>query len=126
MVLNFNQLIKSSGTETHPAAKTQSIGLPAYAQLAQVFAEPLRLFYRDPKLCAVNRDSPIYRDYPICQLYRDPKLRAINRDYPISTALPGHRNFQPSTGTFHLDQKLPAVYRDCAKTHASPMWSAPN
>ena len=40
MVLNFSQLIKFCGTETHPAAKTQSIGLPAYAQLAQVFAEP--------------------------------------------------------------------------------------
>ena len=40
MVFNLAQLIKSSGTETHPAAKTQSIGLPAYAQLAQVFAEP--------------------------------------------------------------------------------------
>jgi hypothetical protein len=34
MVLNLSQLIKSSGTETHPAAQTQSIGLPAYAQLS--------------------------------------------------------------------------------------------
>jgi hypothetical protein len=40
MVLNFSQLIISSGTETHPATKTQSLGLPADAQLAQVFAEP--------------------------------------------------------------------------------------
>jgi hypothetical protein len=73
MVLNFFQLIKSSGTETHPAAKTQSIGLPAYAQLAQVFAEPLRQLYRDPKLTAGNRDSSIYQDYPIWQLCLDQK-----------------------------------------------------
>ena len=48
MVLNLSQLIKSSGTETHPAAKTQSIGLPAYAQLAQVFAEPSGSFTVTP------------------------------------------------------------------------------
>ena len=48
MVLKLFQLIKSCGTETHPAAETQSLGLPAYAQLAQVFAEPLRQLYRDP------------------------------------------------------------------------------
>jgi hypothetical protein len=83
MVLNFSQLIKSSGTETHPAAKTQSLGLPADAQLAQVFAEPSGQLYRDHKLRAVNRDSSIYRDYPIWRLYRDPKLSAVNRDYPI-------------------------------------------
>ena len=119
MVLNLPQLIKFSGIKTHPAAETQSIGLPAYAQLAQVFAEPLRQLYRDPKLCAVNRDLSIYRDYPILQLYRDPKLTAVNRDYPISTVLSGRRNFQPSTGTLHLDQKLASIYRDFAKTHAS-------
>ena len=34
MVLKLSQLIKSCGTETYPAAKTQSIGLPAYAQLS--------------------------------------------------------------------------------------------
>jgi hypothetical protein len=60
-----------------------TVGLPAYAQLALVFAEPLRQFYRDPRLTTVNRDSSIYRDYPICQLYRDPRLSAVNRDYPI-------------------------------------------
>jgi hypothetical protein len=106
MVLNFSQLIKFSGAETYPAAKTQSIGLPAYAQLSLVFAEPLRQLYRDSKLCAVNRDSSIYWDYPIWQLYRDPKLRAVNRDYPISTALSGHRNFQPSAGTLSGPKRL--------------------
>ena len=119
MVLNFTQLIKSSGTETHPAAKTQSIGLPAYAQLSQVFAEPLRELCRDPKLCAVNRDSSIYRDYPIWQLYRDPRLRSVNRDFPIwqlcldtetFSYLPGlsiwTKSFQPSTGI--LQKLMPA------------------
>jgi hypothetical protein len=48
MVLNFSQLIKFSGTETHSAAETQSIGLPAYAQLAQVFAEPSGSFTVTP------------------------------------------------------------------------------
>jgi len=37
-----------SGTETHPAAKTQSLGLSAYAQLAQVFAEPSGSFTETP------------------------------------------------------------------------------
>jgi hypothetical protein len=81
MELNLSQLIKSCGTETHPATKTQSIRLPAYAQLSLVFAEPLRQLYHDPRLAAVNRDSSIYQDSPIW------------------TALSGQRNFQPSTGT---------------------------
>ena len=51
MVLNFSQLIKSCGTRTHPAAETESIGLPADASASwriMVFAESLRQFYRDP------------------------------------------------------------------------------
>jgi hypothetical protein len=68
MVLNFSQLIKFCGTETDPAAETESIGLPAYAQLSLVFAVPLRQLYHGPRLTAVNRDSSIYRDYPIWQL----------------------------------------------------------
>jgi hypothetical protein len=83
MVSKLSQLIKSFGTETHPAAETQSIGLPAYAQLSLVFAEPLIQFDRDPRLTAINRDSFIYRDHPIWQLYRDPRLTSVNRDYPI-------------------------------------------
>jgi hypothetical protein len=71
MVLNLSQLIKSCGTRTDPAAETESIGLPAYAQLSLVFAEPSGQLYRDPKLCAVNRDSSIYQDYPIWQLCLD-------------------------------------------------------
>jgi hypothetical protein len=99
MVLNLSQLIMFSGTETNPAAETQSIGLPAYAQLAQVFAEPLRQFYRDQRLRAVNRD-PSTRIIPSGQLVWTTKLSAIYRD-------------------FIWTKKLPAVYRDYAKTHAS-------
>jgi hypothetical protein len=48
----FNQLIKSCGTWTVPAAKTKSIGLQADAQVVMVFApdsfrEPSGQFYRD-------------------------------------------------------------------------------
>jgi hypothetical protein len=118
MVLNFSQLIKSCGTRTDPVAETESIGLPADAQLAQVFAEPLIQFYRDPKLSAINRDLSIYRDYPIWQLYRDPKLSAVNRDYPIWQLCLDTETFSHLPGLY-LDQKLPAVYRDFAKTHAS-------
>jgi hypothetical protein len=48
MVLNFSQLIKSSGTETHPAAKTQSIGLPAYAHLSWFLKSHLDRFTVTP------------------------------------------------------------------------------
>jgi len=60
MVFNLAQLIKFCSTKTHPAAETQSLGLPAYAQLAQVFAEPPRQLYRDPGLTVINRDSSIW------------------------------------------------------------------
>jgi hypothetical protein len=118
MVLNFSQLIKSCSTRTDPSTETKSIGLPADTQLAQVFAEPLRQLYRDPRLRAVNRDSFIYRDYPIWQLYRDLKLSAVNRDYLIWQLCPDTETFSHLPGLY-LDQKLPAIYRDFAKTHAS-------
>jgi hypothetical protein len=101
MVLNNSSLIESCVTRTDPAAETESIGLPADAQLSLVFAEPLRQLYRDPRLTAVNRDLSIYQDSSIW------------------TALYGRRNFQPSAGTLHLDKKIASIYRDCAKTHAS-------
>jgi hypothetical protein len=44
MVFNSAQLIKSCGTETHPAVETESIGLPADAQLAAFFARHLDYF----------------------------------------------------------------------------------
>jgi hypothetical protein len=64
MVFTLFQLIKFCGTRPDsyrddPAAETESIGLPAYAQLSLVFAEPSRQLYRDPRLTAVNRDSSI-------------------------------------------------------------------
>jgi hypothetical protein len=85
MVFNFSQLIKISSNETHPAAKTQSIGLPAYAQLAQVFAEPSGSFTVTPNSAPstgilpstgiipsgsfvwTTRPSAIYRDFYLDQ-----------------------------------------------------------
>ena len=106
MVLNLSQLIKISGTETHSAAKTKSIGLPAYAQLAQVFAEPSGQFYRDSGLSAVNRDLSIYQDYSIWQLCLD------------------QRAFVRQPGFVHLDSfvwtpKLSAICRDFIWTKSS-------
>ena len=43
----FNQLIKSCGTRTDPAAKTKSIGLQADARVVMVFASPSGQFYLD-------------------------------------------------------------------------------
>jgi hypothetical protein len=47
MRANSFQLIKSCGTRTDPAAKTESIGLQADARVVMVFAAPPRLPYRD-------------------------------------------------------------------------------
>jgi hypothetical protein len=99
MVLNSSQLIKSSGTETHPTAEIQSLGLPAYAQLSEFLQSHLDSF-------TVTRDSqpltgirPSTRIIPPGSFVWTNKLSSVNRDYPISTALPGQRDFQPSTGT---------------------------
>jgi hypothetical protein len=94
MVLNSSQLIIFSVPRLILLPRHSLFGLPAYAQLAQVFAEPLRQLYRDPKLTAVNRD------YPIWQLYRDPKLSAIYRDFIWA------KSFQPFTGI--LQKLMPA------------------
>jgi len=47
MRVNFQQLIKSCGTRTVPAAKTKSIGLPADAHGVMVFAISSWQLYRD-------------------------------------------------------------------------------
>jgi hypothetical protein len=95
MVLNLSQLIKSCGTETYPAAKTQSIGLPAYAQLSQVFAEPSGSY------TVTQSSQPSTGIIPSRQLCLDTET------------------FSHLPGLSIWTQKLLAVYRDCAKTHAS-------
>jgi hypothetical protein len=118
MVLNLSQLIKSSGTETYPAAKTQSIGLPAYAQLAQVFAEPSGSFTLTPNAAPstgirpstgiipsssftmTQNSQPSTGIIPSGSFVRTPKLSAIYRD-------------------FIWTKKIASIYRDFAKTHAS-------
>jgi len=99
MVFSFSQLIKFRYRDSSCCQNTVywAAGLCA---AGTSFCRAIWQLYRDPKLCAVNRDSSIYRDYPIWQLYRDPKLSAVNRDYPISATLSGRPKFQPSTGTF--------------------------
>jgi hypothetical protein len=97
MILSLSQLIKFRYRDSSCCLDTVYWAAGLCAAVIS-FCRAIWQLYRDPKLCAVYRDSSIYRDYPICQLYRDPKLAVVNRDYPISTALGGHRNFQPSTG----------------------------
>jgi hypothetical protein len=86
MVLNLSQLIKFCGTETHPAAETETIGLPADAKLSWFLQSHLDSFI-------LTRDSqpstgirPSTGIIPSRQLYRDTKLTAVNRDLPIYTA----------------------------------------
>ena len=68
------------------------------------FCRAIWQLYRDPKLCTVNRDSSIYRYYPIWRLYRDPKLAAVNRDSSIYRDYPICQHYR--------DPKLSAIYRD--------------
>jgi hypothetical protein len=118
MVLNLSQLIKFSGTETHPAAKTQSIGLPAYAQLAQVFAEPSGSFTVTPNYAPSTGIRPSTGIIPSGSF-------TVTQNLQPSTRIIPSRQLCLDIGTFsHLPgllsgPKLPAVYRDFAKTHAS-------
>jgi hypothetical protein len=82
MVFSFSQLIKSSGTETYPAAQTQSIGLPAYALLAQVFAEP------SGSLTVTHDSQPSTGIIPSKQLCLDNETFSHLRDFPS-----GHKAF---------------------------------
>jgi hypothetical protein len=68
MVLNASQLIKTFGTETNPAAETESIGLSADAQLAAFFAHHLDYFI----LTQNSHPSPGLGT--VKTIYRDPKL----------------------------------------------------
>ena len=79
MVFNLAQLIKFCSTKTHPAAETQSLGLPAYAQLAQVFAEPSGSFTVTPNSAPSIGIRPSTRIIP-------------------SGSFPVTQNSQPSTG----------------------------
>jgi hypothetical protein len=56
MSVNFQQLIKSCGTLTNPAAETKSIGLPADAQVLCFLLEP-RQFSHEGKLSFIYQDK---------------------------------------------------------------------
>ena len=75
MVLNLSQLIKSFGTRTVPAAETESIGLPAYAQLSEFLQSHLYNF-------TVTQDSQTSTGIsPFRQFYMTTKLSANCRDF---------------------------------------------
>jgi len=98
MVLNFSLLIKISGTETHPAAKTQSIGLPAYAQLAWVFAEPSAGFTLTPNL------APSIGICPSTGIIPSASFTVTQNSQSSSGIIP--------SGSFVWTSKLSAIYRD--------------
>ena len=98
MVLNFFQLIKSSGTETHPAAETESIGLPAYAQLAQVFAEPLNSFTVTPN------SAPSIGTCPSTGIIPSGSFTVTQDSQPSTGIIP--------SGSFAWTPKLSAICRD--------------
>jgi len=54
MRANSFQLIKSCGTRTVPAAKTESIGLQADARVVMVFARHLDSFIVTIRSCSLN------------------------------------------------------------------------
>jgi hypothetical protein len=70
MVLNLLQLIRYCVTRTVPAAETESIGLPAYAQLAAFFAHHLDYFI------LTQNSHPLPGLGTVNTIYRDPKLIA--------------------------------------------------
>jgi hypothetical protein len=118
MVFKSFQLIKSSGTETHPAAKTQSIGLPAYAQLAQVFAEPSGSF------TVTQNSQPSTGIRPSTGIIPSASFTVTQNSQPSTGIIPsGSFAWTPKLSAICRDfictKKLPAVYRDFAKTHAS-------
>ena len=118
MVLNLSQLIKSCGTRTDPAAETESIGLPAYAQLSWFLQSHLDSF-------TVTRDSqPSTGIRPSTGIIPSGSFTVTQNSQPSTGIIPSRQlivttKLSAICRDFYLDQKLPAVYRDCAKTHAS-------
>ena len=108
MVLNFSLLIKISGTETHPAAKTQSIGLPAYAQLAWVFAEPSAGFTLTPNL------APSIGICPSTGIIPSASFTVTQNSQSSSGIIP--------SGSFVWTPKLLAIYRDWQKLANTGRW----
>ena len=102
MVYSLFQLIKSLGTETHPAAKTQSLGLPAYAQLAQVFAEPLNSFTVTPN------SAPSFGIRPSTGIIPSGSFNVTQNSQPSTGIIPS-RQLCLDTETF---SHLPGLYLD--------------
>jgi hypothetical protein len=126
-VLNLFQLIKSCGTETYPAAETKSVGLPADALLPWFLQSHLDSF-------TVPRDSqpltgirPSIRILPSGQLCMDQKAFIRQPGFvPSGQLCLDNETFSHLPGLFIWTKKLSSIYRDYAKTHASPMRTATN
>jgi hypothetical protein len=118
MVLNLSQLIKSCGTETHPAAETESIGLSADAQLSWFLQSHLYSF-------TVTRDlEPSTGIRPSTVIIPSGVFTVTQNSEPSTGIIPSRlfivtNELSAIYRDFYLDQKLSAVYRDFAKTHAN-------
>jgi len=117
-VLNLFQLIKPCGTRTDPAAETESIGLPADALLSWFLQSHLDSFTE-------TRDSqPSTGIRPSTRIIPSGSFTVTQNAQPSTGIIPSRQlcldneTFSHLPGLY-LDQKLPAVYRDFAKTHAS-------
>jgi hypothetical protein len=84
MRANINPLIKSRYTWTDPAAETESIGLPADAQLSWFLHATLTSLSWHDKSC------PLIGTTPSGQLHRDNKRSSTYRDF-AKTRQPWHR-----------------------------------
>jgi hypothetical protein len=91
----FAPLIKSSATQTDPAAETKSIGLQADARVVMVFASPSRQFYHDVT-------NPAHLSGPC---------------YPDNFILT--RNLNPSIGT--MQKRMPTLTRTATNQTAGPL-----
>ena len=80
----FNPLIKSCGTLTVPAAKTESIGLQADAQVVMVFAMPPRQLYRD-MTNPVHLSGPCHLDNFIVTPNARPSIGTLQKHMPTLT-----------------------------------------
>jgi hypothetical protein len=118
MVLNLSQLIKSCGTETHPAAETQSIGLPAYALLSWFLQSHLDSF-------TVTRDSlPSTGIRPSTRIIPSGSFTVTQNSQPSTGIIPSRllivtNQLSVICRDFIWTKKIASIYRDCAKTHAS-------
>jgi hypothetical protein len=102
MVLNFSQLIKSCCTRTDPAAETESIGLPAYAQLSWFLQSHLGSFTVIPDSQPFTGIRPSTGIFPSASF-------TVTPDSQLSTGIIPSRQLCLDPETF---SHLPGLYLD--------------